>query len=231
MSQGSAAIRLVIRELWISFRLLVLLVAFVGSGVLVALLPAPPAVVLARLGLGLALATAVAAAVAAWSLAEERVRGRIGWLVTRSVPRAAIVAAWFVGIALIVMPALGAAALLGWLASATPGLGAQPLPFVLTMIGIGGSVLAAVGLGLLIGAVLPPLAAAGVAGLAAAGMGIAPLLLPGLRPILPIAALMSAPGAGSAASPAAPLVPIGVTLLACGAVLAAARLVMERVEL
>lgn len=231
MSQGSAAIRLVIRELWISFRLLVLLVAFVGSGALVALLPAPPAVVLSRLGLGLALATAVAAAVAAWSLAEERVRGRIGWLVTRSVPRAAIVAAWFVGIALIVLPALAAAAVLGWLASAAPGLAAEPLPFVVTMVGIGGTALAAVGVGLLVGAVLPPLAAAAVAGVVAAGVGIAPLVVPELGPILPIAALVADPGNGPVASRMAPLVAVGVPLLACGAMLAAARLVMERVDL
>lgn len=227
MSQGSSAVRLVVRELWISFRLLVLLVAFVGSGVLVALPPTPPADVLPRLGLGLALATVVAAAVAAWSLAEERVRGRIGWLVTRSVPRAAIVGAWFVGIALIVLPALGAAALLGWLASSAPGLAAQPLPFVLTMLGVGGSALAAIGLGLLVGAVLPPPAAAGVAGLVVAAVGVAALALPELRPILPTAALMAGPGAG----PASPLVAIGITLLACAAAIAAARIVMERVDL
>ena len=71
---------------------------------------------MARLAAGLGLAIAVAAAVAAWSLAEERVAGRAGWLVTRSVPRATLPRAAGSSPSSCV-PAIGLAvgALLGWL--------------------------------------------------------------------------------------------------------------------
>ena len=79
---------------------------------------------MARLAAGLGLAIAVAAAVAAWSLAEERVCGRAGWLVTRSVARSTYLAGWY--FALVLVPAIGlaAGALLGWLA--IPGGGRRP---------------------------------------------------------------------------------------------------------
>lgn len=225
MSQGGAAVWLAVRELWISFRLLVLLTAFVGSGVAVALLPAPPREALARLGLGLGMATAITAAVAAWSLAEDRVRGRAAWLVTRSVPRAALVAAWFLGIGLVILPAIGAAAVLGWLASAPPSAATDPLPFAVTLGGVAATALAATALGLLLGAIAPPLPAGALAGVVAAAAFLLPLALPSGAPaIVPAAALVAGGGV-------TPWVGLGAGLVATALLLAAARLALEQVDL
>ena len=88
MSQAATVTRLALREMWITFRLLLALVAFIGAGAIVALLPAAPSVALERLALGFGIATAVTSGIAAWSVADERSSGRAGWLVARSVTRA-----------------------------------------------------------------------------------------------------------------------------------------------
>ena len=108
-----------------TFRLLLVLIVSVGAGAVIGLLPARLPETMTRLAAGLGLAIAVAAAVAAWSLAEERVSGRAGWLVTRSVARSTYLAGWY--FALVLVPAIGLAvgALLGWLA--IPG-GAATVP-------------------------------------------------------------------------------------------------------
>ncbi|HET8776395.1 MAG TPA: hypothetical protein VFN76_01930, partial [Candidatus Limnocylindria bacterium] len=87
--------RLAWRELWITFRMLIVLAAFVAVGALVVLVPASPAEMLERAAIGLGVATVVASAITAWSVANERVSGRTGWLVTRSVSRATYVLGWF----------------------------------------------------------------------------------------------------------------------------------------
>jgi hypothetical protein len=69
VSQAGAVAWLALRELWMSFRPLVVLVVTVGAGAVVVLLPASPAVTVGRLAVGLGLATVVTAA-AAWSVPE-----------------------------------------------------------------------------------------------------------------------------------------------------------------
>lgn len=227
MSQGTAAVRLAVRQLWISFRLLVLVVAFAASGLLAALPSAVPGMVHGLLAVGFGVATAVTAAVAAWSLADDRIRGHVGWLVTRSVPRPTIIGAWFLGIALVTLPALAAAAILGWLAASVPGTGADPMRFAASMLGMAGLLLAAIAAGLLAGIVLRPVLAAAVAALTAAAASLAPLVMRDPPAVFPSAAV--AAGAGAAGSES--LIGLGATLVTCAAVLGIARLVIERVDL
>ena len=78
MSQLPVVTRLAVHELWISFRLLVVLAGYVGAGTVVALLPAPLPTTLLRLAVGVATAMSLGAIVAAWSLSRERALGRAG---------------------------------------------------------------------------------------------------------------------------------------------------------
>lgn len=77
MTQAVIVAGVVLRELWVTFRLVVLLAVFIGGSALAALLPAGSAVLLDRLAATLALATTITAALAAWTVAADR--GRAGW--------------------------------------------------------------------------------------------------------------------------------------------------------
>jgi hypothetical protein len=156
VSQASTVARLAIRELWMTFRLLLVLIVSVGAGAVVGLLPARLSETMARLAAGLGLAIAVSAAVAAWSLAEERVSGRSGWLVTRSVPRSTYLAGWY--FALVLVPTIGLAtgALLGWLAIPGGAVTVPPLKYVAVFLAVATTLAAAVALGLLAGALVRP---------------------------------------------------------------------------
>jgi hypothetical protein len=176
---------LVVRELWISYRLLAILGALLASGIAQALLPgAFPAV----LGVGLAAACAVAGFVAAGTVAAERRRGTAGWLIVRAVPRAHLAIAWFAGILPPVVLGLAAAVTLGWLA------GSANLPDSVGMAAYAGVSAAALGaivacaaLGLLVGALVP----AGLAGPTAATLAglaaLAGLVAGPAQPLLPAA--------------------------------------------
>jgi hypothetical protein len=159
VSQATTVARLATRELWMTFRLLLVLIVSVGAGAVVGLLPARLPDTMARLAIGLGLAIAVAAAVAAWSLAEERVSGRAGWLVTRSVARSTYLAGWYV--ALVLVPAIGlaAGALLGWLAIPSGAVTVAPLEYLSVFLAVATTLGATVALGLLAGALLRPPAA------------------------------------------------------------------------
>ena len=80
-----------LRELWIGYRLLLAVLAFALSGLVAAIAPAPgwrPHAV------ALALAIAVTAGLVASAVAGDRLRGFVGWLVARSVPRATVAVGW-----------------------------------------------------------------------------------------------------------------------------------------
>jgi hypothetical protein len=146
---------LAVRELWISFRLLALLAAYVGVGALVALMPAPPSITLARLAVGLAVAVIVGAGISADALSTERRLGRAGWLVTRSIARGTVVMGWFAALAGISLAGLIAAAVLGWVAASS----IPPTPFLAIFAGVASTSFAALAIGLLIGALLDPIPA------------------------------------------------------------------------
>jgi ABC-type transport system involved in multi-copper enzyme maturation permease subunit len=171
MSQTGVVTRLALRELWISFRLLLLLAAYVGAGAAVALLPAAPSTVLVRLAIGVAAAMVAGAAIAGWSLSRERALGRAAWLATRSIPRGTILVGWFAALTLVSMLGIAAAGVLGWLAASAPGARLDPVAFGLTFAAIACGALGLLALGLLVGTILRPGAAAAVA--AVAGISLA----------------------------------------------------------
>ena len=232
MSQSSAVTWLAVRELWISFRLIVLLVGFVGAGATVALLTASLPLALERLAVGLAVATLIAGAVAAWSLSDDRRRGRAAWLVTRSVPRPTLVTAWFIAIAAVCLPAIGAAGVLGWLAASAVSLRLDPGVYAATIGSVAADALAAVSLGLVTAVLLPPRAAVFVTVVVAAALGAAAWLLPESRTFLPGAgvALLAdlrerSPGAADAIRAA------GLGLVVAAVLLLVARLLLRRSDL
>ena len=179
MSQLPVVTRLAVHELWISFRLLVVLAGSVGAGAVVALLPAPLPTTLLRLAVGVATAMSLGAIVAAWSLSRERALGRAGWLATRSVPRTTILLGWFAALALVTLVGVLATGVLGWLAATSAPGRPDPIAFGLTFAGVACGALALVALGLAIGSLLAPRPAAIGAALASVVvLGVPWLALP-----------------------------------------------------
>lgn len=235
MSQAATVAGLAMRELWISFRLIALLVVCVGAGASVALLPGSLAGTLERLALGLAIAVATAAGVAGWSMAVERTTGRAGWLVGRSVTRWTLLGGWFAALGVVVAVGVAVATALGWLTltgyATRPEAGAL-VALTAAIVGWAG---AAVAVGLLAGAVLaPPIAAALAAALTLAA-GLAPWIAPGetdLGPLVPgagIGLLAGAAETGPLIGPAFQAAGLGLATAAIALVLA--RLALERAEL
>jgi hypothetical protein len=223
---------LAIRELWISYRLMLVVGAFVAAGAVVALLPAIGGAAIAnRLAIGYAVATGIAAMMSAWSLAIERRQGRVAWLVGRGVPRASIVMSWFGAIGLAALLGLVPSAALVWavIAPLAPALG---LVYAAAILAVAASVLAAVALGQLSGAVLPPIAAAAAAFVTSGAAIAASWLVPDPPSMLPGAGYVLLAQLGDTTAP------IGRALAGAGAALgtAAALLVLtaasfERVDL
>src|SRR6187551_2165937 len=169
VSQGRLVTRLAIRELWMTFRLLLVIVGFVGTSAFVVLLPAAPAITMERLAAGLGISTIVVAGVAGWSLADERTAGRAGWLVSRSVARGQVLAGWFWGLVTIAVAGLAGAGLLGWLAVYSLPASFDPATFLATLVAVAAAIAAAVAAGLLAGTV----GRTWIAGLAAAAACLA----------------------------------------------------------
>ena len=232
MSQVGAIGWLAVRELWISFRLLVLLVAFIGVGAAVALLPAPLPVTLGRLAVGMAVASLVGAAVAAWSIAEERVRGRAAWLVTRSVPRSSILGGWWSALGITALLGTAAAAVLGWLAASAVALRFPTDAFAAIGVAVAASALVAMTVGIVAGLLLPPRAAAAVAVFTCAAIGLVAWVVPGAAPWVPGSALVSLATLGESARPLAlAWREAGAALVAAAILLVAARGLIERIDL
>jgi hypothetical protein len=232
VSQAGTVAWLALRELWMSFRLLMVLVVNVGAGALVGLLPAAPATTLARLAIGLGLATAVTSAVAAWSLADERLAGRAGWLVTRSVPRGTYLAGWFAALALVAAVGVAAAGILGWLAIGGATLDGDAAGFAATVAAVAATTAAAVSLGLLSGSLLRAPGAILAAVVACAVLAAVAWLASSPAPWLPGGAhLMLARLAGPEAVLPDALRAAGIGLALTSALLVAARAALERADL
>lgn len=227
MSQTGVVTWLAVRELWISFRLLALLAAYVGVGALVALLPAPASTAMTRLSVGLAAAVIVGAAIAAGALGTERVLGRAGWLVTRSISRGTLLVGWFVAVGGVSLIGLLAAAALGWLA-ASPLSQPQVAPFAAVVGGVAAMSLAMIAIGLLLGTLLPPVpaaVAAVVVGLLVAGASYT--VLPDAA--APLAALAELPSLDRPV--AAGVQGAGIGLAATAVALVLARVALGRADL
>jgi hypothetical protein len=230
VSQAGVVTRLAVRELWITFRLVVMLVAFVAVGAIVALLPAALPVTMQRFAAGLGAATLLVGATAAWSIADERAHGRAGWLVTRSVSRGTLLGGWFVAITATALVGLAAAAILGWLAASGVSLRLDPMAFAALLVAVAATIVTAVALGLLSGTVFGPRLAAVVSIAVSVVFVAAARLLPGgLVPgaaFLELAALSEGPVAIAGEWRSA-----GVSLLAAATLLGLARLALSRAEL
>ncbi len=232
MSRASVVTRLALRELWITFRLLGLLVAFIAVGAAVALLPAPLTATMQRLAAGLAAATLVAGAIAAWSLAHERTSGRAGWLVTRSVSRTSVIGGWFTALAGVTLAGITAAAVLGWLAASGVALRLDPAGFLALAGAVGATALAVVPLGMLLGALLPPRPAAALAVMVAAAVGALAWLGPDLASLVPGAAFVALAELNESVAPlGVALRSAGSALLTTALLLLLARAALGRAEL
>jgi hypothetical protein len=231
VSQSSTVARLATRELWMTFRLLLVLIVTVGAGAVVGLLPATPAQALARLAAGLGVAIGVAAAVAAWSLAEERVSGRAGWLVTRSVGRGTYVAGWFGALVLVAGAGLVAGAVLGWLSVASTAA-VDATEYAAAIVAVAATLVVGVAAGLLAGALLRPPAATIVTVVVCAAATAAVVLVPDLARWLPgggIALLAGVAGADAATADSLRAAGIGLALAAVTLVIC--RIAFERADL
>jgi hypothetical protein len=217
---------LALHELWISFRLLLVMALVLLSSLPAALFPhstAPgvngaPLDSLGWYAMALAAALALTAAVAAATVAAERRSGPAGWLVGRTVPRASVLLAWFAAFDVVLVIGLVPAGVVGWLSiqDALPPTGPGSYVAALAASATGG--MAAIALGLAAGTVLGPIAA-----------GIATLLL-AAPPLIGGAAgmwdLTAVPGGGlhvlasleSAARPIADSLQAGGTSLGVAAI-------------
>jgi ABC-type transport system involved in multi-copper enzyme maturation permease subunit len=229
VSQAGVVTRLAVRELWISFRLLMLLVAHVGVGAIIGLLPAPAAdTTLTRLAVGLGVAIVVGCGVAADALSTERALGRAGWLVTRSISRATLLLGWFVALGGVTLLGLGATGILGWLTVVSPVPPVEPGAFAAVLAGAAAMALAGLAIGLLLGALLRrsvAILAALVLGtiLIGAALIVAPSSLVPLAALADLATLERPIGDGVRGT--------GIFLAVTGAAMAAARLALGRVDL
>jgi hypothetical protein len=232
MSQAATVTRLALREMWITFRLLLVLVAFIGAGAVVALLPPARAVALERLALGFGIATAVTSAISAWSVADERSSGRAGWLVARSVTRATYLRGWFAALAGVALVGIGAGALLGWMAASNVLASLDLAGYILAVAAVSGTVMAAIALGIAAGSLAAPRVAAAVAVLVCGVVGAISVLLPGWSDVGPGAAYLAlARAAGPDPVLALALKATGIGLMLAAILLIAARMAMERAEL
>lgn len=221
---------LALRELWISFRLLAVLAAFAAAGVVVVFVRSvePIAAPLPWLAGSLGLTAAFVAALAAWSFSAERRRGAAAWLVSRSVPRGAVLFGWLLAMATPMTIGLATVGTLGWLVVG----GVDPAAYVTSLCAGFADLLLALSAGVLLGTILWRVPAAVLAALLVAAVGgldnlgiLAGISLPGdgLR-LLAGLSVMDQPVTDA-------LLAAGTSLLAAAALLVAALLAVERTDL
>jgi ABC-type transport system involved in multi-copper enzyme maturation permease subunit len=230
VSRFLAVTGLALRELWISFRLLFVMGLLLLAALPGAIVPVPGGDPLASandhiqpFAVGLAAGLALAAGVAAGTISAERQRGTAGWLVSRAVPRATIVAGWFAAFAVVMVIGIGPAALLAWLSLGPLGEIVDPVAFAVTVAAAWGVGLAALALGLLLGSLFATLPA-----MLLSGAVTAALLMPAVTLGLPALVTPPAPGVPFAilADLADAARPISDSVRAGGAALAASALLL-----
>jgi hypothetical protein len=192
---------LALRELWISFRLLVAVGAIVLAALPTALLPRGPLEFAGRgwtpmqlFAIGLAVALALVAGLAASALAGERQRGTVGWLVSRSVPRPLVVLGWFAAFVVVLLLGLVPAGVLAWLtlAGSAESVGG-PMSLAAPLLAAWAAGAAGVAVGLLLGSRVPALPAA-----LATALLVGSALVPPAGGLTPELAAAPAPAAGLA---------------------------------
>jgi hypothetical protein len=230
---GFTLTRMAVRELWISFRLLLLLALPLAAGLFSLFLSSDPDLTQPALAWGIAVAATLGAGIAAAGWAAERRRGTAGWLSLHAVPRGSILIAWFAGLALPLTVGLAAGALLAWL-----GVGGAPSPlldalaYTAIVAGAGAAALQALAIGMVFGSHVRPVGAAVLAMLTSGVLLAAGLLNAPEPPLVPSAGLGLIAAATDLARPMADgLQALGVGLTMTGLLLGLALLIFDRVDL
>jgi len=185
MSRVGTLMRMAFHEMWITFRLILVLGLPMIGGIAVIAIPPEFAGATALGGAAFWYAIAAGAAIsvtaglAAVTIANERRRGAVAWMAVRAVARSAVLLSWFLAFGLLVAIGITVGAGGAWLAAITHAE-APPdlLPFAAAVGATVAWALAAVAVGLLIGSVLGSLLATILstaigAGVAAAAIGLA----------------------------------------------------------
>lgn len=236
--------RLSVRDLWISYQLLIV-VTLLGLLGLVAPLAgvwiprlldstAPVAATTQALGwygLGLTGAGVVVAVVAARRMAVNRARGTAAWLLAAPVSRGSFFAGWMIGIFAAVLAGMFVSATTAWFTVASLSTGVDAARFVSASIAATVYLFAVGTLGLALGSGMRRGRAAIVAGAIAAALGIVAWLVP-LVPWLPSSAtvrlvdlVIDPAGLGTA------LQLVGASIVAIGIAGYLGTLVLDRAEL
>jgi hypothetical protein len=225
--------RMAVRELWISFRLLLLLALPIAAGLIAVLLSSDPDLTQPALSWGFAAAATVAAGISAAAWATERRRGTAAWLSLRAVPRASVLIAWFAGLAFPLMVGIAAAALLVWLGTgAAPTLPLDALTYASLVGAAAGAGLQALAIGLVLGSFLRPVVATVLAMLAGAALLASGVVLAPEPPLVPTAGLGMLAQAKDLLRPLADgLQALGLGLTMTGLLLGVALLIFDRVDL
>lgn len=166
-----------VRELWISFRLILVLGLPLLGGLLAIVVPPDLAGVTAVGGagfwyaVGASVAIAITAGLSAYTLARERRRGTLAWMAVRAVPRSAVFVSWFVALGLLLAAGIVLGSVGAWLAAlgraeATP----DAIPFAAAVGASIGAGLVAIAVGLLAGTLLPTIPATALALVVAAAL-------------------------------------------------------------
>jgi hypothetical protein len=225
--------RMAVRELWISFRLLLLLALPMVVGLITLLLSSDPGRTQLNLASGMGIISTLAAGVAASAWATERRRGTAGWLSMHAVPRASILIGWFVGLAIPTVFGIAAGSLVVWLGSGTEPTPPLDAAAYATLVGaVAGAALQALAIGLLFGSFLSPMIAALVSVLVSGVLLGAGLFVVNEPPLVPSSGIGLLAQAMDLLQPMADgLQALGLGLTLTGIVLGAALLIFDRVDL
>ena len=159
--------RLSVRELWISYQLLVIVAVLAIVGLLAPLagvwLPryldpsAPVAATTQALGwygVALAGASVLVAGMAARTIAADRARGSAAWVVSAPVSRGTFFVGWMIGVATPVAGGMLLSAVTAWFTIASLGAAADPARFAAASVAAGAYLIAAATIGLASGSKL-----------------------------------------------------------------------------
>jgi len=224
---------LAVRELWISFRLITVIALFLLAGALVALLPSvargQPA---GWYAIGLGVASMGAGGLTAGVLSAERRRGTAAWLASRAVPRVTLLVGWFIALLGAALVGFVPGAALAWLTilPAAPVLDAGR--FTIAVLAVGSGALAALALGMLAGALLPPRRASLFTLLLCAAVAAGALALPAAaRSLTPASGYFLLAEVPNDWPLGRALQSIGIGLASAALLLTAAGLALERADL
>ena len=213
-------------EMWISFRMILVVAVPVVGGIGAILLPEDFSGVTALGGAGFWFAVAACAAigiasgVAALTMAHERRRGTVAWMAVRAVPRSVVLMSWFAALGILLVGGIALGSVGPWLA-ALERAETQPdlLPFAAAVASTATAGLACIAGGLLLGTFLRVLPATLIALALAVPILVASIVLPTGGQVLPTGGIALLAHLDSASRPLGQALQSGGAALAVAAVL------------